>query len=352
MNGKIKSYIKVSNDGIDNAKYFNVEGKIIKEEDYRFFKEVNVYTYTDNSILLEIFDLKGNLKGKNLKKFNKEKNVEEDYDLNIYDDCVEKCFYKYDQNQKLCSQTRFDSDDQITSTSLYNVKNNEEYTKHYNGSGILESMEILKFNDKKQLIRKIYFEKPIVVNNSVQETQSFEEYFEMMEAFTFDVYEKKVDVLLSMEFVTNDIRYQYDEFGNKILEEECECFMEGPIVHLNLIRGEYHEYNELNMVIRHTSSQIHTDWDATYQSDYKYFFDEKGNISEKIMNNSINKISEKFNYNNQGSLISYIEDRNDSEEVIEVFYDDFGNEILKIRKMNYEGEEYEEETTRYEIEYY
>lgn len=260
-------------------------------------------------------------------------------------------FYKYDQNQKLVSETAFDSENKIERTILYNLIGNNQYTKHYNNNGLLEYLEILKFNEKQQVIREIYFRKPEITNYDPDELQYFEEYFEMMKAFRVDISGNTIEIPLAMNFMDSETIYEYDESGNKILQEEFEYYQESSSRAIALVSGDNYEYNALNLVIKNMSYEIHTDWDDKRELDFTYSFDEKGNMIEKTMNSGFNKINEKFSFNDNGKLVYYIEDRNNTEETNEKFYDDDGNLILEARKCYYDNE-YEEEITKYEIEYY
>lgn len=353
MNGKIKSCKKIAEDKIKGARYFDAQGKLIKEEKYDFYsgslESVLIFKYENKSILKETFNADGILVGRNLKKLNEEEKVEEEYDgIGNY---VSKRFYKYDQNQKLVSETALDSEDKIESTIFYDLIGSDEYTKHYDSSGVLEYLQILKVSEKKELIRAISFRKPDVTNYDPDELQYFEEYFEMMKAFRVDISGNTIDIPLAMNFLVSETIYEYDAFGNKISQQEFEYYKESSSRTIELVSGDHYEYNELNMVIKHLSYEIHTDWDDKWQNDYKYSFDKKGNMIEKIRENGFNKISEKFSFNGNGKLVYYIEDRNNTEETNEKFYDDNGNLILEARKCYYDNE-YEEEITKYEIEYY
>lgn len=353
MNGKIKSCKKIAEDKIKGARYFDAQGKLIKEEEYDFYSDslesVLIFKYENKSILKETFNADGILVGRNLKKLNKEEKIEEEYDgIGNY---VSKCFYKYDQNQKLLSETALDSEDKIEHTILYILIGNDEYTKRYDSNGLLEYLQILKFSEKKELIRALYFRKPDVTNYDPDELQYFEEYFEMMKAFRVDISGNTIDIPLAMNFLDSETIYEYDEFGNKILQEEFEYDKESSSCTIALVSGDHYEYNDLKMVIKHMSFEIHTDWDDKRELDFAYSFDEKGNVIEKTMNNGFNKINEKFSFNDSGKLVYYIEDRNNTEETNEKFYDDNGNLILEARKCYYDNE-YEEEIIKYEIEYY
>jgi hypothetical protein len=173
-----------------------------------------------------------------------------------------------------------------------------------------------------------------------------------MDVFNYDIKGKKKDIQLSIHFLKYDIVYEYDKFGNEKLCEESKFHEDFGKTHLTILRANYNEYNENNLLVKNSSFEIHTGWDEQDETHYEYSFNENGDIINKTTDTGFKKIIEKFEYNEHGKLVYHIENHNNSEFTKERFYDDYGNKILEIEKYDYEDEEKEENTTKYEIEYY
>lgn len=145
--------------------------------------------------------------------------------------------------------------------------------------------------------------------------------------------------------------YEYDEYGNEVLNEKYEYYNDSSAGAMQFIDGDYNVYDKNNLLIKNESHTIRTDWDQKHIILFEYILNENGLVVEKITDSGVKKMMESFKYDVEGKLIRYVENTNDFEDVTEVSCDNYGNKIFEIRKTNYDGE-YEEEITEYEIEYY
>ncbi|TPG35414.1 hypothetical protein [Flavobacterium pectinovorum] len=294
---------------------------------------------------MEAFNSEGILHRRNERWYNENNKIEKEK-LGFETFC-----YQYGEDQRLLSIKKFDSENNIENSIKYSYVEDYEYRKFFNSSGILLSLYITRFNDAKKPLRTIYFEKPDHDFAGAEESEGYKEFFEMMKIFGFDVDGNKVDTKISMRFLVEEIVFEYDQFGNMISEEKYDYDRESVADKLVFRGGDYNYYNENNLLIKYHSFEIKTDWDDELCCLYDYVLDEKGVIIEKSTDSGFNKVMEKFNYNSEGTLISYIENRNDGEEIKEILYDDFSNKVSEIAESNFDGE-YEKESTEYEIEYY
>ncbi|WP_396156663.1 hypothetical protein [Flavobacterium macrobrachii] len=352
MYEKIKIRKTISDHKIIKTEFFNCNGDILKDEDFQndILKLVTVYNYENNIILEERFNEEGKLVWRNEEIFDEVGNKIKEY--NGLGEKLQKSFYLYDENKRLSSITILDSDERTIRTMIYEYVNGNEYEKHFNSTGVLESFTITKYNEKSQRVRIIHFENPTFNSLNNYQSENFQEYFKLMDVFNYDIKGKKKDIQLSIHFLKYDIVYEYDKFGNEKLCEESKFHEDFGKTHLTILRANYNEYNENNLLVKNSSFEIHTGWDEQDETHYEYSFNENGDIINKTTDTGFKKIIEKFEYNEHGKLVYHIENHNNSEFTKERFYDDYGNKILEIEKYDYEDEEKEENTTKYEIEYY
>ncbi|KIA93632.1 MULTISPECIES: hypothetical protein [unclassified Flavobacterium] len=347
MSVKIKSRKTIKNAIVQQIECYNGEGKIVRDEEYEegIVVSVEIYRYENQYSLKERFNSEGILRRRDETWYNENNEIEkEDFGFATY-------YYQYGADKRLLSMKKFDSENNIENSIEYSYVEDYEYRKFFNSSGILISLSVTRYNDAKKPFRTIYFEIPHHDFIGAEESEGYMEFFEMMKIFGFDIDGNMVDTKISMYFLVEEIVFEYDQFGNTISEEMYHYDGESLEDKLAFRGGVYNYYNENNLLIKYHSLEIKTDWDDELCCLYEYVLDEKGLIIEKSTDSGFNKIIEKFNYNSKGKLISYVENRNNGEEVKEILYDDFGNKISEITELNFDGE-YEKDIKEYEIEYY
>lgn len=347
MSVKIKSRKTIKNAIVQRMEYYNTEGKIVRVEEYEegIVESVAVYKYENQYSLMERFNSKGILCRREEKWYNENNEIEkEEFGFASY-------YYQYEADKRLLSMKKFDSENNIENSIEYRYVEDYEYRKFFNSSGILLSLYVTRHNDAKKPLRTIYFERPHHDFIGADESEGYKEFFEMMKVFGFDIDGNKVDTKISMYFLVEETVFEYDQFGNTISEEMYHYDRESVEDKLVFRGGVYNYYNENNLLIKYHSFEIKTDWDDELCCLYDYVLDEKGVIIEKSTDSGFNKVIEKFNYNSEGTLISYVENRNEGEEIKEILYDDFGNKVSEIAESNFEGE-YEKDIKEYQIEYY
>lgn len=347
MSEKIKICKTIVNNIVQRKQYFISEGKISQDEEYLdgVLKYLKSYSYENHYTLMETFSSERELVGKNETWYNERNQILEEKSG------FQKCIYEYREDQRCSRIQKFNWENNIENTLVYNYSENDEHMRNFNSLGILIAFTITKYNENRKPVRITHFERPENIRDNIVELDGFKEFYEMMKVFKFDLLENEIDVQLSMDYFIDDVFYEYDKFGNEV---SCETFHHSEETfsdNLVFLNGDYNFYNDNNLLIKRHMFEIKTDWDDETLLGYEYILDEKGSIIEKITNCHSNRFVEKFNYNKQGKLISYTENRNDSEELTEILYDDFGNKFFKIVKRNYD-DEYDEEITKYEIEYY
>lgn len=212
MTRKIKVCKKIENDEIVWAEYFTSDGKIEKKEDYKDGKlrSLETFTYEKQYTLCKVFNAEGVLVVNKETWYNENNQIEkEESGFGI-----EK--YHYDDNQRLLSMKEFDLENNLKMTLEYSYVENEEYMKYFDSLGILQSLVVTIYNDTKKPSRITYLKRPELAKINTNESDGFEEFFEMMKAFNFDIngHEKKTS--LSMEFLKEDHLYEYDQFGNEL----------------------------------------------------------------------------------------------------------------------------------------
>lgn len=347
MSVKIKSRKTIKNAIVQRIEYYNTEGKIVRVEQYEegIVESVAVYKYENQYSLMERFNNKGILCRREEKWYNENNEIEkEEFGFESY-------YYQYEADKRLLSMKKFDSENNIENSIEYRYVEDYEYRKFFNSSGILLSLYVTRYNDAKKPLRTIYFEIPHHDFIGADESEGYKEFFEMMKVFGFDIDGNKVDTKISMYFLVEETVFEYDQFGNTISEEMYHYDRESVEDKLVFRGGVYNYYNENNLLIKYHSFEIKTDWDDELCCLYDYVLDEKGVIIEKSTDSGFNKVIEKFNYNSEGTLISYVENRNEGEEIKEILYDDLGNKVSEIAESNFEGE-YEKDIKEYQIEYY
>ncbi|MCD0476718.1 hypothetical protein LPB87_20185 [Flavobacterium sp. EDS] len=347
MSVKIKSHKTIKNTIVQQIECYNAEGKIVRDEKYEegIVVSVEIYRYEYQYSLMERFNSEGILRRRDETWYNENNKIEKEK-LGF-----ETYYYQYGEDKRLLSMKKFDSENNIENSIDYSYVEDYEYRKFFNSSGILVSLDITKYNEAKKPLRTIYFKIPHHDFIGSDESEGYKEFFEMMKVFGFDKNGNKVDTKISMYFLEKETVFEYDQFGNTISEERYDYDSESLEDKLVFRGGDYSYYNENNLLIKYHSFEIKTDWDDELCYLYDYVLDEKGVIIEKSTDSGFNKIIEKFNYNSEGTLISYVENRNDGEEIKEILYDDFGNKISEITELNFDGE-YEKDIKEYEIEYY
>ncbi|UTN03721.1 hypothetical protein L0669_20625 [Flavobacterium bizetiae] len=347
MPGKIKSRKTIKNAIVHRMEYLNKEGKIVRDEEYEegIVESVAVYKYENQYSLMERFNSEGILDRRDETWYNENNEIEKQ-ELGFA-----TFYYQYGVDKRLLSVKKFDSENNIEKIIEYSYVEDYEYRKFFDSSGILLSLDVTRYNDAKKPIRRIYFKIPHHEFIGAEESEGYKEFFEMMKIFGFDVDGNKIDIKISMNFLEEETVFEYDQFGNKISEERYYYDRESLEDKLVFRGGDYSYYNENNLLIKYHSFEMKTDWDDELCCLYDYVLDEKGVILEKSTDSGFNKVIEKFNYNSKGTLISYVENRNDGEETKEILYDDFGNKISEIAELNFDSE-YEKDIKEYEIEYY
>lgn len=338
---------KIENGEIVWIHYFTSDDKVDRKEEYKDGKlsRTENFTYKEQYALWEAFNAEGVLVSKKEMWYNEDNQIE--IEESGYG--IEK--YYYDNNQRLLCLKRFDFQNNLQTTTEYSYIENYEYLKCFDLLGILQSLVIRRYNDVQKPIRITYFRRPEEGKIVEMKQDGFEEFFEMIKSFNFDIEGNEIKTKLSMDFLESDHVYEYDEYGNEVLNEEYEYCNDSSVGSMKFINGYYNVYDKNNMLIKNEYHMIRTDWDQKDLILFEYVLNENGLVAEKITDSGVVKIVESFNYDVEGKLISYVENRNDFEDVTEVSYDNYGNKIFEIRKTNYDGE-YEEEITEYEIEYY
>lgn len=352
MNGKVKICKKTTNDEIDSINYYDIDGKITKKEDYRDNKPwlIYIYKYEKNIKIEEILNLEGKLVNRHEEIFNDIGQIKKSI---IGIEKVLKHFhYEYDDNQKISLLTISDSSNNIISKEFHQYIDNSEHIKKFNSKGTLESLTILNHNEKGQLIRIIDFENTDYKSEINYQSNNFDEYFKMMEAFNYNLTGQKNEIDLSIHFLKSDTVFEYDKFGNQTLRQENQFREDFSSTHLTLKNQEIQEYDENNLLIKSSYYEIHTDWDDEHICNYTYSLNDQRLVTEKTTKTLFKIIIEKFDYNSNSKLIYQKEEHNNSEYTKEIFFDDFGNKTLEISRYNFEDEESEEINTKYEIDYY
>lgn len=347
MSEKIKICKTIVNNIVQRIQCYTTEGKISQDEEYEdgVLKYLKSYSYENHYTFVETFNSERKLVGKKETWYNESNQIIEEKSG------FQKYIYEYGEDQRCAKIQKFDWENNIKNTLLYNYVENDEYMRNFNSLGILTAFTITNYNENRKPVRITYFQRPEHIRDNIVELGGFKEFYEMMKVFKFDILENEIDVQLSMDYLIDDVFYEYDEFGNEVSCETFHYSEETSSINLVFLNGDYNYYDDNILLIKRHLLEIKTDWDDETLVYYEYVLDEKGSIVDKITNCGSNRFVEKFNYDTQGKLISYTENRNDSEELTEILYDDFGNKFFKIVKRNYD-DEYEEEITKYEIEYY
>ena len=347
MSVKIKNRKTIKNAIVQRMEYYNTEGKIVRDEEYEegIVESVGVYKYENQYSLMEGFNSEGILHRRDEIWYNENNEIEKEKLA------FETFYYQYGADKRLLSIKKFDSENNIEKTIEYSYVEDYEYRKSFTSSGILVSLDVTRYNEAKKPLRTIYFEIPHHDFIGADESEGYKEFFEMMKVFSFDIDGNKVDTKISIYFLEEETVFEYDQFGNTISEERYHYDIESLEDKLVFRGGDYNYYNEINLLIKYHSFEIKTDWDDELCCLYDYVLDEKGVILEKSTDSGFNKVIEKFNYNSKGTLISYVENRNDGEETKEILYDDFGNKISEIAESNFD-DGYEKDIKEYQIEYY
>jgi|GEM_PF-3470063 len=348
MSEKIKICKTVVNDIVQRVEYYNSEGTISQDEEYKdgVLKYLKVYSYEKHYTSIETFNSERKLVGRIETWYNESNQIiEEKSGFETY-------IYEYGENQRYSTIQKLDFKNNIEKTLIYNYNESYEYERDFNSLGILMGLVVTKYNENGKPIRITCFERPEdIQDNIVELSDGFKEFYEIMKTFKFDINGNEIDVPLSMDYLIDDNFLEYDKFENEVSNEVYHYCKEDSMTGLVFLSGNYNFYNENNLLIKRHMYEFKTDWTDETLVFHEYVLDEKGSIVEKITDCGANRFVEKFNYNKQGKLIHYTENRNDLEELTEILYDDFGNKFFKIVKMNYD-DEYEEEITRYEMEYY
>lgn len=353
MSKKIKSCKTIVNNIVQRIQSYTQEGKIAQDEDYLdgVLGYSQVYKYEEHYTLMERFNSERKLVRKKEIWYNENNQIIEDKSS------FGKEIYEYGEDQRCLSVQKFDLENNIISTLIYNYIENDKYMKCFDSQGILMNLEITKYDEGRKPVRITCFERPERIWYKRIESESLEEFYEMMKVFKFDILGNKMDVELSMDYLIDDTFYEYDKFGNETLCEAYHYSEDFSLTNLSILSGEYRSYNDENLLVKEYRIEVKTDWDDECLVTYEYVLNESRAVVEKITNTGFKRFVEKFNYDAQGKLISYIESRKDSvsEDLTEILYDDFENKVSKIVKSSFKDEydeEYEEITTKYDIEYY
>lgn len=403
LKGNVKIHKSFINGLIEKIMFFDDKGNLYKEDSFKDGKilesfvienaERKIYRYhkNENSPSLEkaFFDDQGHLmeetyfnennitEWENTYSYNDAGNIVSerrefgsvitsiDYKYDIRQNLVEKSIlsstenesfvylFKYDQLNRQTKKIKKRGDNSIIKTQITEYLNgNQVAWKKFDANGLLVKFKIYQYNETNQLVRKIRFEKHTDSRyQSIHNEADFKEYYDLMAAFKYDINNQKNDIPVSIIFLSDDTRFEYDIFGNEILKEKFEYRADFSNQCLTLWRSEYNEYNDKNLLIKYREDETHTDWDWSTEENNIYTFDEMGRMILKETN-GIRKTH--FFYNENGNLAKKTTQSNGEglEEKEEIAFDNNGNVISYYEFTDYKEGTIKETTKKYEIEYY
>lgn len=257
--------------------------------------------------------------------------------------------FQYDELNQLVRKTKSSIDGQVIKTQLYAYENRQQTSfSKYDGNGHLVKLKLHVYNEEGQLIRKTKFNRYESNHPSEHDPADFKEYYEQMQPFKSDINGQATHINPSIVFLDSYTQYQYDQFGNETLSEKFEYREDFSNKRLTLWRGNYHQYNERNLLIKESSIETHTDWDDGHQWEYTYTFDDKGRVI-KITSSAL---VEEFHFNEQDQLVMETKNYHNGEWIEETKYDAMGNATSHTRRAQYKGELSQEDIEVFVIDYY
>ncbi|MEM1321095.1 MAG: hypothetical protein AAGG75_12650 [Bacteroidota bacterium] len=365
--GKVKMVHQYINEDLRESMYFDpsgkrvrlrsfVEGRMYSDQYCRRMKGIDVTisdTYHINEKLMikqfvfykEGRMLKENLFGGSQNLLNQTIN-----EYNAEGSCIRRtkgmgksqCSYvfTYGNYQNKRSKTKFDNQGKMVKTRRweYDEYGNKIAYKKFNAQGHLVKYERLFYDSLGQKVRKFCYEVDDLFSSNRPPTHDpnasiFQEVFQHMEVFRFDVNGRPLEVELGLHFFSAMVRYEYDAEGRRIERALSRYRDDFSTRSLTLWEQTTWKYNENGLLLFTSETETHTDWDDYFEMWYTYEFDERGNVLKRMERRGHEDqpwLTETFSYD-EASRLKRSELKSEHENISRE-YDHQGNIIYEKKK--------------------